>query len=314
MAFVVGANLPWVRYGGDFGANAWAPAGGVAARDASALESAFARLAAGGVTHLRWFLLCDGRAGLQLDEERRPRGLDEAVWRDIDAALTLTARARLRLMPVLFDFHLCRPRRYVNRVQIGGRAHLLSVRDHRERLLDTVVAPILERYGREPVIATWDLINEPEWAIFGVGTWNPVCSVSRGAMRAYIRSAAALVHTQTCHQVTVGSASTATLPLVQGLGLDSFHPHWYDPVELRAPLDRHTTQLGCDGPVILGEFPSRGSARRVDELLTTARRQGYAGAYAWSVLADDSASDRVSLEAGIRHWINARNDEDGRRA
>ena len=27
--FVVGANLPWISYGGDFGANAWRPAGGV---------------------------------------------------------------------------------------------------------------------------------------------------------------------------------------------------------------------------------------------------------------------------------------------
>ncbi len=25
MSFVLGANLPWVRYGGDFGANAWSP-------------------------------------------------------------------------------------------------------------------------------------------------------------------------------------------------------------------------------------------------------------------------------------------------
>jgi hypothetical protein len=314
MSFVVGANLPWVRYGGDFGANAWAPAGGVAARDSSSLETVLSGLADIGVTHVRWFLLCDGRAGLQLDDARRPRGVDAAVWRDMDAALTLTARARLRLMPVLFDFHLCRPRRYVNRVQIGGRAHLLALDDHRERLLDVVVAPILGRYGRDSVIATWDLINEPEWATFGVGTWNPVCSVSRTAMRAYIRSAAALVHALTCQQVTVGSAGVATLPLVQGLGLDSYHPHWYDTVEPGSPLNRFVIQLGCDAPVVLGEFPSRGSARRVDDLLATARRHGYAGAYGWSVLADDSASDRASLEAGIRDWINEGNHDDGRRA
>jgi len=30
--FVVGANLPWLRYGGDFGANAWSPQGGLASR------------------------------------------------------------------------------------------------------------------------------------------------------------------------------------------------------------------------------------------------------------------------------------------
>ena len=34
MSFVLGANLPWVRYGGDFGANAWSPGGGLATRPA----------------------------------------------------------------------------------------------------------------------------------------------------------------------------------------------------------------------------------------------------------------------------------------
>ena len=31
LPFLSGANLPWLRYGGDFGANAWSPAGGMAA-------------------------------------------------------------------------------------------------------------------------------------------------------------------------------------------------------------------------------------------------------------------------------------------
>ena len=39
--FQVGANLPWLQYGGDFGANAWSPRGGLARpeRAASSLEA-----------------------------------------------------------------------------------------------------------------------------------------------------------------------------------------------------------------------------------------------------------------------------------
>ena len=86
-------------------------------------------------------------------------------------------------MPVLFDFHLCRPRRVVNGVQTGGRSRLIAHADLRARLLDNIVAPLLANYGHAPEIEAWDLFNEPEWATFGVGTWNPVSSVSRSAMR-----------------------------------------------------------------------------------------------------------------------------------
>ena len=82
-------------------------------------------------------------------------------------------------MPVLFDFHLCRPRRVVNRVQTGGRSRLIAHADLRAHLLDNIVAPLLANYGHSAEIGAWDLFNEPEWATFGVGTWNPVSSVSK---------------------------------------------------------------------------------------------------------------------------------------
>src|SRR4029450_10667751 len=45
--FLIGANLPWVHYGIDFGANAWRPEGGVAQPAARAqLEAAFRQPAA----------------------------------------------------------------------------------------------------------------------------------------------------------------------------------------------------------------------------------------------------------------------------
>ena len=47
--FLIGANLPWIRYGIDFGANAWRPGGGVAQPEERArLENTFERLAATG--------------------------------------------------------------------------------------------------------------------------------------------------------------------------------------------------------------------------------------------------------------------------
>ena len=289
MSFVVGANLPWVRYGGDFGANAWSMQGGLATRveDRKLTADVLSRLADAGVTRLRWFFFCDLRAGVRFSPDGRPIEIQAEAWRDIDAAINIVGNSRLTLMPVLFDFHLCRPRRLVNGVQIGGRSRLISRADLRADLLDNVVSPFVANYRHAGEIAAWDLFNEPEWATFGVGTWNPVSSVSRTAMRAFLGAAADRVHQVSNRPVTVGTASALTLDLVRGLGLDFYQPHWYDRFEARAPIDRHTSTLDCDRPVVLGEFPTCNSARTPAELVETAERHGYAGAYFWSALADD---------------------------
>jgi hypothetical protein len=87
--FVLGANLPWIDYGCDYGASAWFPQGGLGARpEAQArFERAMDRLAAGGVTIARVFLfhLCDparevegvtigGRSAFVTDEGARSPG------------------------------------------------------------------------------------------------------------------------------------------------------------------------------------------------------------------------------------------------
>ena len=88
-AFFVGANLPWIRYGGDFGANAWAPAGLSQHPEPERIASLFETLRAHGVSTIRWFLLCDGRAGVRFGEDGLPDGFDDAVFRDVDTALVI---------------------------------------------------------------------------------------------------------------------------------------------------------------------------------------------------------------------------------
>ena len=82
-AFFVGANLPWIHYGGDFGANAWAPAGLSQHPEPERIASLFDTLRAHGVTTIRWFLLCDGRAGVRLARTACPTAsmmLSFAMW------------------------------------------------------------------------------------------------------------------------------------------------------------------------------------------------------------------------------------------
>jgi hypothetical protein len=308
-SFVVGANLPWVRYGGDFGANAWSPPGGLASRGRdSGLDERLHLLHARGVEVLRWFVLCDGRAGLMVEPDGAPAGLDDFVLHDFEFALECVGRAGLRMLPVLLDFHWCHPTRVVNGVQLGGRRAMLARPDWRAALVDRVIAPLAERFGHDPRIYAWDVINEPEWVTFGLGTWRPWRTLRSSALRAYIASAAERLHSLGVHPVTVGSASTQYLPAVQGLGLDFYQPHWYDKFERRNPLAAPVDTLGCDAPVLLGEFPTSGSQRTPAALIATARAAGYSGAMFWSVQADDSATDFLNAQAGLDEWTRAPDD------
>lgn len=300
--FQLGVNLPWQVYGCDFGANAWQPGGGIAAHPErrAALERVLGGLADLELRSLRWFVLCDGRAGLRLDAAGAPLGLDAHFHADFEAALELARRHTLRLLPVLFDFHWFRPARRVNGVTLGGRAPLVRRAELRERLLDRVVAPLLRRYGRETAIEAWDAINEPEWATLGVGTLSLRRGVAARTMRTFMREVVERIHAETRHAATVGSASLRWLPLVRGLGLDLYQAHFYERALSRARLERPVASYGLDRPLLLGEFPTRGARRPPEAMLEAARRAGYAGALAWSVLAQDAASDFARLEALLR--------------
>jgi hypothetical protein len=300
--FVVGANLPWVGYGTDIGASAWYPSGGLSAQPAALdrLERTFAALERDGVSIVRTFLLCDARSGVRFDESGMPAGLDDAVFPDLDALLAAARRHNIRVMPVLLDFHLCRPRRLVNGVQLGGRSRVVTDPEARTALVDLVLRPIVERYRDEEAVIAWDVMNEPEWCLRRgprLGLRAPRFDV----LQEFLRQAVACVHESASQPVTIGCASTAGLDLVRPLGLDVYQVHWYEKFGWNA-LERPVAELDLnDRPVILGEFSGRSPS--VTDILNTAKGAGYAGALVWSVLADDSQS---AYPSDLVAWLRVR--------
>jgi hypothetical protein len=296
MAFALGLNLPWLDYGGDFGANAWQPGGGLAAFPSrrARLEGTFAALADKGWSVLRWFLLCDGRAGVRFGARGEPQGLDDRVFADVDQGLGLASAHGLQVMFAVLDFHWFDRASTENGVRLGGHAKTVSDARLRARLLESVLAPLFTRYAGEPSIWGWDLCNEPEWAVKRVSAGR--ASVSAAAMRAYLSESAALAHGLVKQPVTVGLASVRGLDLVTGIGLDVYQAHWYDSVEPTAPLSAPVAALGLDRPLLLGEYPTKGSQKKPSAIVATAREAGWAGALAWSVLAQDPATDFAALD------------------
>jgi len=295
--FVVGANLPWVNYI-DFGANAWRPEGGLARapwRDRA--SGALKRLRDAGAQVVRWWILGDGRAGVVFDAHGIPEGLDHFFLDDLDAAFELLDALGLQVIPVVLDAFWCHPPRHVDGVMIGGRSRALHHDEPRQRLLERVVAPIFERYGRHPSVWAWDVINEPDLVTRGCWPAVPATAVEAAPMRAFIGEAVRLAHALAGQPVTVGLGSARHLPLVRGLGLDLYQVHWYDINDRMAPLATPVAAFGLDAPVILGEFPTRHSRRSPSAILAAARRAGYAGALAWSLLAADEFTDADACSA-----------------
>jgi hypothetical protein len=303
--FVVGANLPWLDYGQDFGASAWQPRGGVARPDRrERLRRALGGLADSGAALVRWWLLGDGRAGLLEDDDGRPAGLDDRFFADVDAGLEAVRAEGLLVQFVVVDFLWFDVARRVDGVRLGGRRDSVLDPPRRVLLLERVLAPIAERYGRDASIAGWDLLNEPEWATLGVGTLDPRRSISRRAMRDFLREAAAVFHAHATQPLSVGLASRRWLPLLDGIDLDHLQVHWYESLDSVSTLARPVETAGDRRPVLLGEFPTRGTSLEPRTILDLARRAGYSAALAWSALASDRATDSVACHDALRGWAS----------
>ncbi len=284
-----GVNLPWIRYGGDFGANAWSPAGGLSTRDRDDLHRSLDRAAAAGADVVRWFVLCDGRAGITFDATGTPRALQPVVLDDVATALAALQTHGLRMVPVLFDFTWGDARRLVDGVPLGGRAHVLKDPVSRHALWQ-VTDTLVDAFGRHPGIAMWDLWNEPDWL---VAPWRPPArrlsarrlrqclgrarpprqmardATGHGGPRKRARpSALSRPWRSTCCRCTGTTISSAGRPWP---GARTWHG---------------ATRRGCSAS---SRRAAARDARRTS--WPTAREAGYAAAWPWSLHADDRNSE-----------------------
>ena len=172
-----------IFYGLDFGANVWGSHLGVSTRRA-AVERDFAEMAALGFRVARWFVFCDGRAGIVYDDRGLPAGLDPHFFADLDAALEIAGDAGIALDLVLLDHRVDvhrrarDARRSVHRRAARGaaaarpRARAARRRPDATRSSTTwslrwsgATAPGGERADLAPTIVAYELMNEPDFVI-----------------------------------------------------------------------------------------------------------------------------------------------------
>ena len=295
--FHIGVNYPWRSYGNDFGDNAW-HVGGVAMH-ADEIDADFAAIAGAGVSVVRWFVLTDGRSGVTFDADGMPTALQPQVLDDFDVAVALAEDHGLVLVPSLLDFWWLAPAEVVSGVQLGGHAATVASADGRAAIVEHLFRPLLERHGRSPGIGAWEIINEPEWAIEGIGGGWLGESVSLAAMQDLVAQAAAAAQETSDHPVTVGSASVSDARLLWlDQGLDLIQVHSYDGVA------QHTDATSLSQTLcIVGELGTAAAYGDLAENLDALKARGYDGVWLWSLRGEDTAS-ALDLDA-VADWIAA---------
>jgi hypothetical protein len=280
--FVLGVNYPWRAYGHDFGSNAWGH-DGVSASSES-IRSDLTAVTATNTPVVRWFLLADGRAGLEFDVQGHPIALQPDFFDDFDAALDLAAEADVWLVPVLLDYLFFADAEFSGGVQMGGHADVATDADARAAFLDGVARPLFASYGAEPRVFAWDLINEPGWLVDGNGEGWLDGSVPLEDMQTFATELADVAREEAQQPITLGASGTDALRYWADLPLDLWQFHLYGEI-----LPPRADDLGLPGPVVVGELSSAdpGMLATLDAALSG----GYLGAWPWSLGAEDDASE-----------------------
>ena len=348
-----GCNYPWstagttVYYGMDFGANVWGSHLGVSTRRHDIARD-FLEMASLGFTVVRWFVFADGRSGIEYDARGLPAGPDSHLFTDIDVALELAASVDIQLVLVLLDHRwmfegvpdmIADPMSgmLLEASLPDGRAHILHTHAGREALLNSVVEPLVRRYGFAgeradlgSAILAFEFMNEPD---FIVEEWER--DLSRHVARPLrfeilgdlVTQCSAIVHRHTRAFSTMAAARLHNLWAWndESLGLDFVQVHTY-------PDTRHISRdadvfgvpvssLGMSKPVLLGEFPCNAPeqhppgalppATTLGDYLEFAVKAGYAGAWPWSYSGADGYGriPVAPLQAFARRYpalVNAR--------
>jgi hypothetical protein len=299
MTFVLGANIPWVTCGHDFGPRppAWR---GARPTDWAALERELAALHALGLRVARFWVLAGGvnypvgsdptaiadvvpfdapypsrrhwRTAQTYRFELRgalPR-LPDAFLEDFERLLEACRAADVALLPSLTSFELLGPIvSHTGGPRSGGRgSFVLGARTG--PFLDAVLEPLLERCEpyRDAIFA-WEVMNEPDWGALprGVrGPWAPPDALSafllegvRRIARRGFRATIGFIHAR---PTWLSPEHRATLQTLADRDSYVHQTHFYarEDIGMRLPRASDTAVTPC----LLGELPSAQAYRWAD--------------------------------------------------
>jgi hypothetical protein len=299
--FLYGVNYAWKNWVADFGGvSAWGQNG--VSKNQTAIQTDLQDMQANGVDVIRWWMLqkLEGDA-VTFDSTGTPTGTGGTLVADIQAALSLAATIGVHYNFTLFSFDGFAANGTDNGATVHGLNPIITDTTKRAALMQVVktIAQTVESSPHRDRVATWDVINEPEWAINGTDSYgDPAFSantnlqpVTFAQMETFVKDVVTTLHGNSSAPVTVGNAAIKWAQAWSHVGLDFYTFHMYDWVNQYYPYDSTLASYGVTGKeVVLGEFPLAGLAAvngkpavSLSTMLGTLWTNGYAGAMPWAV-------------------------------
>ena len=298
--FAYGVNYAWKTWVADFGGvSAWGETG--VAQNQSAILSDLQTMHAQGVDVIRWWMLeqLEGDA-VQFDSNGAPTGAGGTLVADIQAALALAAQVGVHYNFTIFSFDDFAPSTTDNGATLHGISSIVTDSGRVTDLMGIVktIAQTVQSSPHRDRVVSWDVINEPEWAIsdsdpYGDPAFSPNSSyqaVTFAQMQSFVAAVVTTLHASSSAPVTVGGAAIKWAQAWSHVGLDFYTFHMYDWVNQYYPYDNSLASYGVTGkPTVLGEFPLDGlaavngkAAVPLSTMLSTLFTAGYAGAMPWA--------------------------------
>jgi len=293
--FTYGINYAWKNYSGDFGGiSAWAKKG--VAADADGFRAELQDMANHGVEVIRWWVWPEfWNDAVTFDSTGAPNPLGQGAIDDVLKALELADEVGVRVMFCLFSFDGFREPRESYGITMTGYTDILVDDVKRSKLMSNIVRPFVAAVAQSPHVSalhSWDVINEPEWAIsgnnkYGGNNFEPsadMVAISHDLMETFVGETIKIMRQETPDvPVTVGSAAVKWMNAWEQTDIDFYQPHIYDWVNDYWPYSKSPSELGFgDKPMIMGEYPVEGlNAADHKTLLESWYSNGYAGALGW---------------------------------
>jgi len=304
--WINGANTPWHLWN-DFGGRF----------DAAWWDAHFRALHEAGINATRVWISCSGDVGVNIDADGMVSGATPEYWRDLDRLFAIAAEHRIFVQATLMSFDNFKDNHAHHR---QWRRWLASDRAI-DSYVDTILVPLLARYGQSPWLWSIDLMNEPEWVFE-----NAECGrLPWERLQAYFARAARAIHRHSAVLVTIGMAmpkdasDTAARSRGNqisdralqaslndpGARLDFTTTHYYDwngPIWGVAPyVTPGAYGLPADKPAVIGEITARGSAGHTPaQDYEAAFAHGWQGVMAWSSNGVDKFGDLTAFAPATR--------------
>jgi hypothetical protein len=172
----------------------------------------------------------------------------------------------------------------------------------RAALLEKVIRPIARTVEESPYrhrVMSWDLINEPEWAVSGASLYgdpsftpsrDQVEPVTHEEMERFLKDIIVVLREESGAMITVGAAAFKWAHAWDGLDLDFLQFHMYEWIDEYWPYTEGPESYGLTKPVVMGEYFITNLVRDDPatpsflEMTESFYETGYTGALGWQFI------------------------------